>query len=560
MADLGAGPTNAMLPVPGGDDPGARTPADGGRDVSAPSLSSLSPLSGTTGGKPVAHRALSGETLDALHAAGFDLEEAVAAGGFGVVYRARDRRLGRPVAVKVVDLALVQRVGAPSAAQEIRTLATLRHPHIVPLYEAGAVGDDLLYLVMPWLEGASLRRRLRSLGRLPLGEVLRLGIDLADALAELHAQGLVHRDVKPENVLLDGDHAMVIDFGLVCASRPAGDAARPDERLMGTPAYMSPEQWTRGGPVDARTDVYSLGCLLYELLAGHAPHDPPAASASRGERDHHRWTDSQRSTDAVTAAARGTPRDAPSIRRVRQDVPVALDRLLQQAMDPVLERRLASAALFRQGLQRVQAELLNGHQGRRTRRTVILAAVAVVLLVPWLVGERMDRLAQQRGVALDPQRVLVTPVVAPSGDRLLDTLAAAVSTRVSAVLAARLERSAASASDLTVLAAPTVATPSADEDPTAIALPLAVERGAGTVVAVRVARGGDGLEMRGVVIDALQKTPRLTLPPAAVPLPTTDADLQRVADSLAEAVAGAVASRRGASLAPGGGSGTREQR
>ena len=154
--------------------------------------------------------------LRELANAGFDVQHTVAVGNFGLVYRAHDRAVGRDVAIKLVDPRATAVARSAHSQTEIDALATLRHPHIVPLFSSGVFTDGVRYFVMPWIAGPSLHQRLAQEGRLPLLEALRFGAEIADALTALHTKGLVHRDVKPANVLLDGRHVVLIDFGLVC--------------------------------------------------------------------------------------------------------------------------------------------------------------------------------------------------------------------------------------------------------------------------------------------------------------------------------------------------------
>ena len=496
----------------------------------------------------LARHGLGEATRAALHDIGFDLEDTVSSGGFGVVYRARDRRLDRPVAIKVIDRA-VRRPGGPWRAlpREIQTLATFQHPHIVPLFEAGMLTDGLPYLVMPWLEGTSLRQRLRTHGPPPIDEVLRIGIDLADALDALHAQGLVHRDIKPENVITNGAHATVIDFGLVCAARPAERDPVSGEFAMGTPTYMSPEQWEHGGAIDGRADVFSLGALLYELLTGHAPNEARLGDALRvPERDRHRWTDTLRTTDTRERPAASPFRRTPRVRDDRPDVPRALDRLLYRAMTRNPNRRLPSAAAFRDGLQQLQASRLNAVEGRRTRRFVLIAslatATAIVAAVPAMVASRLDALERQRLEALAPERVLLTSVQNASGDAALDPVAAQVTQQVQAALARRTGTlDSLVVREVNVVAPPAVALVTATiPDAVQAVRPLALARGTGTVVAVAMDRTATGVALRGVILDARAGTATGTVTATEVALPASAAELQRAADSVVASITDAL--------------------
>lgn len=498
--------------------------------------------------------ALSTATLSALHDAGFDLEDAVAAGGFGVVYRARDRRLERDVAIKVLDLRAVERVGMLTALEEIRMLATIRHAHIVPLYEAGGVGDGLLYLVMPWIEGASLRQRLREQGARPLAEVLRIGIDLADALSAMHQRGLVHRDVKPENVLLDGEHAMIIDFGLVTAVRTELDTTLEHEALVGTPIYMSPERWVRGGPLDGRADVFALGCTLYELLAGRKPWEPRSLLATPRAPSPHNWSTTLHSMEQGTSDADGLVRRAPSVRRVRPEAPASIDRLLQRAMAPDRNERIATATEFRDELQQIQAGLLNGREVRSARRALVLAAVVAAIAVPSAVDYGIARAEERRLLALNPSRLLITGVVNSTGDRRYDSVASAVSLRLDEALARQLqaqvgEQGTDSTASVTVVKVPveTVATDIV-ADPVNASRALAIAEGAGVVVVAHMVRDARGVVLRGAVIDARLGKRRVELVPTPVSPTATEAELRAAAASLVGGIASSLRSTVGTSM------------
>ena len=207
---------------------------------------------------------------------GYRPEELVGQGGMGVVYRARDLRLKRVVALKLMapELAADERF-RERFAREAELAMSIEHPNVVPIHDAGEL-DGRLYLVMRFVEGTDLRELLRAEGALDPPRALAIVAQVAHALDAAHAKGLVHRDVKPSNVLLDADeHVYLADFGL---TRPFGDGAggATDGRSLGTPAYLAPEQ-IEGGEIDGRTDVYSLGCLLYECLTGA----PPFAGSSR---------------------------------------------------------------------------------------------------------------------------------------------------------------------------------------------------------------------------------------------------------------------------------------
>ena len=202
-------------------------------------------------------------------------------GGFAAVFRVRERRQHRDVAVKVVDLGLTP---SPSLAvrfvREARTVARLEHPHIVPIYKVGGYQNEVLYIVMRCVDGASLRQLLEKKKRLSVRKAATIARQVADALGYAHHYGVVHRDVKPDNILLDrGGHVLVTDFGIAKAAQEASVSQLTTEGMVvGTPQYMSPEQAT-GDKLDARSDIYSLGILLYQMLAGEPPFDGESAQS-----------------------------------------------------------------------------------------------------------------------------------------------------------------------------------------------------------------------------------------------------------------------------------------
>ncbi|HEU4525795.1 MAG TPA: serine/threonine-protein kinase, partial [Gemmatimonadales bacterium] len=218
------------------------------------------------------------ERLAAALADRYRLERELGQGGMAVVYLAEDGRHHRQVAVKVLRAELAGVLGPERFLREIETAARLRHPHILPLYDSGEA-EGFLYYVMPLVEGESLRERLRREKQLPLDDALRIAREVADALSYAHAHGVVHRDIKPENILLESGHAVVADFGIARALSAAGNERLTETGLsLGTPTYMSPEQAAGSADVDGRSDLYSLGCVLYEMLAGDPPFTGPTAA------------------------------------------------------------------------------------------------------------------------------------------------------------------------------------------------------------------------------------------------------------------------------------------
>ncbi|UCC49393.1 MAG: serine/threonine protein kinase, partial [Gemmatimonadota bacterium] len=211
----------------------------------------------------------------------YAIERELGSGGMATVYLARDFKHGRKVAVKVLRPELAVALGSDRFLHEIRITAQLNHPHILPLLDSGEA-DGLLYYVMPYVAGGSLRGLLIRERRLPLDAAVRITQQVALALEHAHRLGVVHRDVKPENILFSEGHAVVADFGIAKAVSTAGPESLTRSGFsVGTPGYMSPEQATRIADLDERTDVYSLACVVYEMLVGETPALWPMEEAQR---------------------------------------------------------------------------------------------------------------------------------------------------------------------------------------------------------------------------------------------------------------------------------------
>jgi eukaryotic-like serine/threonine-protein kinase len=265
----------------------------------------------------------------------FDVERELGRGGMAVVYLARDLRHEREVAVKVLRPEVASTVGSERFLREIRTAAQLVHPHILPLYESGET-QGLLYYVMPYLQGRPLSARLERQGSLPIREALRIAFEIADALGYAHAKGIIHRDVKPENVLLtEGPRACLADFGLASACRSTSDQRLTVAGMMiGSPLYVSPEQIHGAGGLDGRSDVYGLGCMLFEMLAGH----PPFRGATMQAVLHRHLLD-----------------PPPALSRLRPGVRGDLEALVNRAMEKDPQRRPTA-----ESMREMLGELLHG--------------------------------------------------------------------------------------------------------------------------------------------------------------------------------------------------------
>ena len=223
------------------------------------------------------------DEIDRLNAAltgRYRIERELGQGGMATVYLAEDVKHDRRVALKVLKPELAAVIGAERFLVEIKTTANLQHPHILALYDSGQV-DGTVFYVMPYIDGESLRDRLAREKQLPVGDAVRIATEIASALDYAHRHGVIHRDIKPENILLHDGRAVVADFGIALAmSRTTGSTRLTETGMsLGTPHYMSPEQALGEKTVDARTDVYALGAVLYEMLVGEPPFTGPNSGA-----------------------------------------------------------------------------------------------------------------------------------------------------------------------------------------------------------------------------------------------------------------------------------------
>jgi len=339
------------------------------------------------------------ERLQAALGAAFHIERELTGGGMSRVFLAEETKLGRRVVVKVLPPELRAGLSIERFHQETRLAASLRHPHIVPVMAAGESPDGLVYFTMPFIEGESLQRRLDREGRLPLADVVAIVREVADALAYAHANGVVHRDVKPANVLIDGAHVVVADFGVAKAIALAtSHRDDPDHSsgatdlpagltmagfVLGTPAYMSPEQ-ARADAIDARSDVYSLGCMTFEMLTGQLPFP-------------------DQTLDGVTR--RSSP---PGPGTICSDLPAAIDAVLARALAPQREERFQSTTALAQALSDAAASALGAGSAALTPRrpawrrpwVVVAAVMGVVGVAAGVVEFRRAATGQLSGSAM----------------------------------------------------------------------------------------------------------------------------------------------------------------
>jgi TolB-like protein len=324
------------------------------------------------------------------------------------VYLAQDLRHDRPVALKVLNPELARGLGAERFLREVRLAARLDHPHILALLDSGEAGG-LLWYTMPFVEGESLRDRLERDVQLPVDEAVRLTRDVADALDCAHEHGVVHRDIKPENILLARGHARVADFGVAHAI-DAGSSGKLTETglALGTPAYMAPEQ-ASGGRLDGRSDVYALGCVLYEMLAGQPPYTGPTAQAIIGQ-------------------TLGAP--VPSVRHLRPDVPRSLDRAIRKALAKSPAGRFASARELVRALERSESR-----RGRLLGGIAAGASLVLLIALGWAAASLGEGTGQARGGKPPANSVAVLPFRSLSTDSSDAYFATGIAEDVSSQLA-----------------------------------------------------------------------------------------------------------------------------
>jgi eukaryotic-like serine/threonine-protein kinase len=340
------------------------------------------------------------DQLQAALGGTYTLERELGRGGMATVFLAEDTRHGRPVALKVLHSELAASLGADRFRREIALAARLQHPHILSVLDSGETPSGLLWFTMPYVEGESLRDRLNRERQLPLADALRIAGEAAEALDYAHEHGVVHRDVKPENILLTGRHAFVADFGIARALVPSGDAAQKLTETgvsLGTPAYMSPEQASGQQELDARTDIYSLGAVLYEMLAGEPPFTGPNPQA--------------------VIARRFTERPR-SLRSVRETIPDGVERAVDIALAKAPADRYAKAGEFAKALdaaERLTSPAVARSTAITTRGARRMPTGAALLGLGFLVGVgvlfawRRTHPSDEWASAAGPKRLAVLP-------------------------------------------------------------------------------------------------------------------------------------------------------
>ncbi len=356
------------------------------------------------------------DLLDRLHSAlaeRYAIVRELGRGGTAVVFLARDLRGKRLVALKVLRPEVASVVGTERFLREIQVTSQLEHPHLLTLFDSGEA-DGCLYYSMPYVAGESLRARLCREGQLPVEDAVGIAAEVAEALAYAHGQGVIHRDIKPENILLETGpeaRALVADFAIAHALTVAGGEQLTGTGVaIGTPAYMSPEQGSHGR-LDRRSDLYSLACVLYEMLAGSPPFAGPTAQA---------------------VIARHAIDPVPSLRTVRPTVSPSLERVVMKALSKVPADRYGNATEFHEALRQIdraeQTDIVVLPRSHRRRVAVAIAGVAVVgAAAAW-------RIAHPGVGALDRNRIMVYPLVVPGDARTARTLGEDVATMIGSAL------------------------------------------------------------------------------------------------------------------------------
>jgi tRNA A-37 threonylcarbamoyl transferase component Bud32/TolB-like protein len=436
------------------------------------------------------------------------LERELGQGGMATVYLARDLKHDRVVALKVLRPELSAILGPERFLREIRVTAGLQHPHILPLLDSGEAGG-LLYYVMPYVEGESLRQRLERDGQLPLHDTLRISRAVASALQYAHEQGIIHRDIKPENILLYRGEAMLADFGIALAAASAGRERLTETGLsLGTPAYMSPEQAMAEPRLDGRSDQHSLASVLYEMLAGEPPYTGPTAQAIVAKR----------MVDPI-----------PSIRRIRAEVPASVDAAIRRALARAPADRFASVAEFGAALAPEAIAAAGSDHGRsRGRRLRHAIAGAAVLAAIAIVGKLASRAPL---VSPTPQsrRVVVMPFDNHTGSPDLDGLGFMAADWISQQLAGS---GLVEVVDTRTLFAALKTEPGARSRDA-----LVRETQAGTLVVGAYYRDGDSLRLQAQIVDGVTGRLARAIDPVTAPAREPVAAL----DPLRERVTGALA-------------------
>ena len=350
------------------------------------------------------------ERLKAALADRYRIEREIGAGGMATVFLAEDLKQHRQVAIKVLRPELAHALGPERFLREIEIAANLTHPHILPVHDSGEA-DGFLYYVMPFVEGGSLRDRLKRENQLAIGDALEIAREAALGLYYAHSHGVVHRDIKPENIMLSGGSAVVTDFGIARAISKGDDRKLTETGIsIGTPAYMSPEHAAGEQNLDGRSDLYSLGCVLYEMLAGQAPFTGPTIESIVHQ---HLTTDPH------------------PVSSVRSTVPPQVEETLSRSLAKSPADRQASAQAFADELRSEATTTASGYMtssvvGDFPYRKVGMAAGASILLLVIVFALVMLMLTWCR---VNEEVRTRMPLLSPSSPRYVPQGHAAMATR-----------------------------------------------------------------------------------------------------------------------------------
>ncbi len=443
----------------------------------------------------------------------YRIEERIGGGAMGTVYRAEDLKHHRNVAIKVLRPEYATMLGPRRFLREIEITAQFHHPHILQLYDSGDA-DGQLYYVMPCVEGESLRGRVRRDKRLPVEESLRLGAELADALEYAHVRGVIHRDIKPENILLEAGLPLLADFGIARASHGEGDDRLTGTGLTpGTPDYMSPEQVAGEDDIDGRSDVYSLGCVLYEVLTGQPPF---TGDSARKVLQQHLHNEPRRLTE------------------LRSEISEPVAAVIHRSLAKERSERFATAGEFARALSAPEAAQV-APRWRRNRwiAAAVAAMVALVVAVALLLpggGKEPNR-----------RRVLVAALENRTDDSTLDAVGRLASDWITRGLL-----------EIEIIeVVPPEATMSGAG---ATARELGEATGSGTVVTGAFYRFGDSLQFEANVTDARRERVLLSIEPVRgprdEPLGAVEELRRRVVNALAATLDGRIANYQSLSQPP----------
>ncbi|HEX6090867.1 MAG TPA: serine/threonine-protein kinase, partial [Gemmatimonadales bacterium] len=432
------------------------------------------------------------ERIRAALAGRYEIERKLGEGGMAIVYLARDVRLDRTVAIKVLRGEVALALGGDRFLREIKLASHLQHPNILAVWDSGDA-DGILYFVMPFVTGESLRDRLDREKQLSLEDAIMITREIADALHYAHGKGIVHRDIKPENILIEQGHAILADFGIARAASESGNKLTETGMSVGTPTYMSPEQSMGGDQIDGRSDQYSLGCVLYELLAGQPPFD---------------------GNNTMAILAKHSMEAVPSLQVVRSSVPDDVEDVVMRSLEKTPADRFRSMKEFgdalgaadistaarrtptRGGIRRPSGAAVRRNTGRFAeaapasgrRRMFAIAGVAALILIGGGSFAWKLKASGSPSAGPDPKRIAVMYFDTRGGDSLqfiADGLTEALISQLSQV------------EPLTVISRNGV-DGYRDAEPDSVARALNV----GTLVEGKVEQAGDLLRLTVAMLDA----------------------------------------------------------